>query len=166
MYLIYIYLEALIINDNVLLTFRQKALEQEIDQNLAETCDNIEPSTSPVNKEDKFPLKIDQSFLDNSNRNGKLFLQPQLHSPTANQPGPSELKCNGFPRSESRESMRSVTSTHSDTIFEKVNRQTRNVISPLELQIKRQSASLHSAVNFDSGNSNDGNSKGNSVINS
>lgn len=43
---------------------KQKALEQEIDQNLAETCDNIEPSTSPVNKADKFTFKMNDHFIE------------------------------------------------------------------------------------------------------
>lgn len=142
---------------------RQKALEQEIDQNLAETCDNIEPSSSPINKEDKFSFRLDQSFLDSASaeRWGMTFHQPQAHLQTSStQPGVSGLKYpGGFTRSESRESMRSVTSTQSDTIFEKVNRHASNGLSPSELQMKQQSASVHAAVDFDTGNS--GNYKGN-----
>ena len=40
------------------ISFRQKALEQEIDQNLSETCENIEPSTSPISKDDKFSFNL------------------------------------------------------------------------------------------------------------
>ncbi|XP_011500880.1 PREDICTED: uncharacterized protein LOC105364598 [Ceratosolen solmsi marchali] len=135
-----------------LMARRQKALEQEIDQTLAETCDNIEPSTSPINKEDKFSFKIDQNFLETSSRT--------VHTPVVNQAGSSGLKFTGFTRSESRESMRSVTSTHSDTVFEKANRQARNGMTLSQLQIQQQSASVHSAVNFDSTVTTNGHSKG------
>ncbi|XP_034933727.1 uncharacterized protein [Chelonus insularis] len=118
---------------------RQRALEQEIDQNLSETCDNIEPSTSPTNKEDKFSFKIDSNYED-------LTLQRKTYQNHNNQ----EVlpKTNGVSRSESKESMRSVTSTHSDTIFERVNRYASNELTPNELQSKQQSLSLHSAVSF------------------
>lgn len=58
---------------------------------------------------------------------------------------------NSVVRSESRESMRSVTSTHSDTIFEKVNRSAVNGRLVPDMQLKQQSSSLHSAVGFDLG---------------
>lgn len=121
---------------------RQRALEQEIDQNLAETCDNIEPSTSPINKDDKFTFKLDHSFLSINAHGLRTY---HLHS----QPSTSTAKCNGVARSESRDSMRSVTSTHSDTMFERVNRHILNGSSPTDPQIKQQSSSLHSAVGFD-----------------
>ncbi|XP_076643820.1 uncharacterized protein LOC143354028 isoform X3 [Halictus rubicundus] len=123
---------------------RQRALEQEIDQNLAETCDNIEPSTSPTNKDDKYLFKMDHSFLG---INARALRNYHLH----NQPGTSSGKCNGVARSESRDSMRSITSTHSDTMFERVNRHVLNGLSPTDIQIKQQSSSLHSAVGFDTG---------------
>ena len=131
---------------------RQRALEQEIDQNLAETCDNIEPSTSPTNKDDKFSFKVEHSFLGINTRSLRSY---QLH----NQPSTSNIKCNGVARSESRDSMRSITSTHSDTMFERVNRHVLNGLSPTDIQIKQQSSSLHSAVGFDSGISTDVHSK-------
>ncbi|XP_076249054.1 uncharacterized protein LOC143188608 isoform X2 [Calliopsis andreniformis] len=131
---------------------RQRALEQEIDQNLAETCDNIEPSTSPTNKDDKFSFKVDHSFLG---INARTLRSYQLH----NQPGISGTKCNGVARSESRDSMRSITSTHSDTMFERVNRHVMNGLSPTDIQIKQQSSSLHSAVGFDTGMSSDSHTK-------
>ncbi|XP_043464200.1 uncharacterized protein LOC122499764 isoform X1 [Leptopilina heterotoma] len=112
---------------------RQKALEQEIDQSLAETCENIEPSTSPI---EKFAFKMEQPNL----------IATKLSS-SHQQPGPSGI--NRYPsvaRSESRESMRSVTSTHSDTIFEKVK-----MNGAIDHQIRQQSASLHSAVGFEIG---------------
>ncbi|XP_018399631.1 PREDICTED: uncharacterized protein LOC108777290 [Cyphomyrmex costatus] len=124
---------------------RQRALEQEIDQNLAETCDNIEPSTSPTSKSEKFMFKLDHSFLGINTHGLRSY---QLHS----QPSTSTAKCNGVARSESRDSMRSVTSTHSDTMFERVNRHVLNGISPTDAQVKQQSSSLHSAVGF--GNTN------------
>ncbi|XP_076761918.1 uncharacterized protein LOC143429938 isoform X2 [Xylocopa sonorina] len=121
---------------------RQRALEQEIDQNLAETCDNIEPSTSPTNKDDKLSFKVEHSFLGINTRTLRSY---QLH----NQPSTSSMKCNGVARSESRDSMRSITSTHSDTMFERVNRHVLNGLSPTDIQVKQQSSSLHSAVGFD-----------------
>lgn len=117
---------------------RQRALEQEIDQNLAETCDNIEPSTSPINKDDKFSFKLDQNFGDVTPRPARSY--QTCH----NQSLLSGSKFSGVPRSDSRESMRSVTSTHSDTIFERLNRNG----PPTESQIKQQSSSLHSAGAF------------------
>ncbi|XP_076177558.1 uncharacterized protein LOC143151863 isoform X2 [Ptiloglossa arizonensis] len=131
---------------------RQRALEQEIDQNLAETCDNIEPSTSPTNKDDKFLFKGDHSFLGINARTLRTY---QLH----NQPSTSSAKCNGVARSESRDSMRSITSTHSDTMFERVNRHVLNGLSPTDTQIKQQSSSLHSAVGFDTGVTSDSHAK-------
>ncbi|XP_012245598.1 uncharacterized protein LOC100744104 isoform X6 [Bombus impatiens] len=131
---------------------RQRALEQEIDQSLAETCDNIEPSTSPTNKDDKFSFKVEHSFLGINTRTLRSY---QLH----NQPSTSNMKCNGVARSESRDSMRSITSTHSDTMFERVNRHVLNGLSPTDIQIKQQSSSLHSAVGFDNGMSSDAHSK-------
>lgn len=130
---------------------RQRALEQEIDQNLAETCDNIEPSTSPTNKDDKFTFKLDHSFL------GIGSLRPyQLH----NQPSTSSsAKCYGVARSESRDSMRSVTSTHSDTMFERVNRHVLNGMSATDSQLKQQSSSLHSAVDNNTTSGHDGHAK-------
>lgn len=122
---------------------RQKALEQEIDQNLAETCENIEPSTSPINKDDKFSFKVDPNLINTSARSYQV------------QAGPSGIKYPNVARSESRESMRSVTSTHSDTIFEKVNRNALNGGLPVDVQMKQQSSSLHSAVGFDLGNAGD-----------
>ncbi|XP_066590130.1 adenomatous polyposis coli protein-like isoform X2 [Prorops nasuta] len=122
---------------------RQKALEQELDQNLSETCDNIEPSTSPTTKDEKFAFK-EHSFLG---VNARLLRSYQIQGEL----GTSKISSSGVPRSESRESMRSVTSTHSDTMFERVNRHVLNGVSPTELQIKQQSSSLHSAVGFDHG---------------
>ncbi|XP_046834094.1 uncharacterized protein LOC124430908 isoform X1 [Vespa crabro] len=123
---------------------RQRALEQEIDQNLAETCDNIEPSTSPTNKDDKFTFKVDHSFLSVNNRGLRSY---QLYNQSSTS---GTNKCNGVSRSESRESMRSVTSTHSDTMFERVHRHVLNGMSPTETQGK-QSLSLHAATGFDNG---------------
>lgn len=133
---------------------RQRALEQEIDENLAETCDNIEPSTSPINKDDKFMFKVDRSFVDLGSRTG------QSYQTVNTQPGPSGTRYNGVARTESRESIRSVTSTHSDTIFERVNRHILNGISPADVQVRQQSSSLHSAVGFDARVSTDGITKG------
>ncbi|KAL0271178.1 UNVERIFIED_CONTAM: hypothetical protein PYX00_008355 [Menopon gallinae] len=66
---------------------KQRALEQELDINLAETCDNIEPSTSPVHSE-------------------KNLVRSE------------ERRSNISKRSDSHES---VTSTQSDSAYERVN---------------------------------------------
>ncbi|XP_046743594.1 uncharacterized protein LOC124409789 isoform X2 [Diprion similis] len=133
---------------------RQKALEQEIDQNLAETCDNIEPSTSPTNKDDKFGFKVERRYADLDSRSGHSY---QMQN---GQPGPSSMRFNCVARSESRESIRSITSTHSDTIFERVNRHVLNGVSPTELQAKQQSSSLHAATGFNAGISTESTAKG------
>ncbi|EFN86669.1 Adenomatous polyposis coli protein [Harpegnathos saltator] len=139
---------------------RQRALEQEIDQNLAETCDNIEPSTSPTNKlDDKFSFKLDHSFLGINSAHGLRSYQLHNQQPSTSSVSSSGSRCNGVARSESRDSMRSVTSTHSDTMFERVNRHVLNGMSSTDPQIKQQSSSLHSAVGFDSSASSDGHSK-------
>ncbi|XP_015513047.2 uncharacterized protein LOC107219364 isoform X2 [Neodiprion lecontei] len=132
---------------------RQKALEQEIDQNLAETCDNIEPSTSPTNKDDKFGFKVERRYADLDSRSGHSY---QMQN---GQPGPSSMRFNCVARSESRESVRSITSTHSDTIFERVNRHVLNGVSPTESQAKQQSSSLHAATGFNTGISADSTAK-------
>lgn len=135
---------------------RQRALEQEIDQNLAETCDNIEPSTSPTNNKDdhRFTFKLDHSFLGVTAHGPRAYQSHNQQQPSTSTAGAS--KSNGVARSESRDSVRSVTSTHSDTMFERVNRHVLNGVSPTDLQIKQQSSSLHSAVGFDNGVCGDG----------
>ncbi|XP_057336391.1 uncharacterized protein LOC130674959 isoform X3 [Microplitis mediator] len=119
---------------------RQRALEQEIDQSLSETCDNIEPSSSPTNKDEKFSFKVEPNFID------VTFLTRTYHN---NQPEASK-NYNQVSRSESRESVRSITSTHSDTVFEKVHRHVSNGFALSDLQQKHQSSSLHSTINSNS----------------
>ncbi|XP_053598046.1 uncharacterized protein LOC103575404 isoform X2 [Microplitis demolitor] len=119
---------------------RQRALEQEIDQSLSETCDNIEPSSSPTNKDEKFSFKLEPNFID------VTFLTRTYHN---NQPEASK-NYNQVSRSESRESVRSITSTHSDTVFEKVHRHVSNGFALSDLQQKHQSSSLHSTINSNS----------------
>ncbi|XP_044013001.1 protein PF14_0175-like isoform X2 [Aphidius gifuensis] len=125
---------------------RQKALEQEIDQNLSETCDNIEPSTSPITKDNnnnKFTFN-ETNFNDITTTNTRLKTSYQRNKFNNN-----NSNNNGVSRSESRESMKSITSTHSDTIFERVHRHvTGACINPNDIFIKQQSSSLHSAVDF------------------
>ncbi|KAL4703837.1 hypothetical protein ACJJTC_016804 [Scirpophaga incertulas] len=126
---------------------KQKALEQELDQNLAETCDNIEPATSPTtnNREEKnlftaTERKIAMNFerhrmTSSSPLMGTLSSQISLsHSAHL----ASYLSCsntllkgaigsrsstsgssNNVNRSDSKDS---VTSTHSDSVFERVMR--------------------------------------------
>ncbi|KAG8035205.1 hypothetical protein G9C98_001695 [Cotesia typhae] len=110
---------------------RQRALEQEIDQNLSETCDNIEPSSSPTNKDDKFSFKVESNFIDVTCLTRTYHKQPEISI------------LNQVPRSESKESVRSITSTHSDTVFEKAH---RHVELP-DFNKKNQSSSLHSTIN-------------------
>ncbi|XP_053605794.1 adenomatous polyposis coli protein isoform X2 [Plodia interpunctella] len=122
---------------------KQKALEQELDQNLAETCDNIEPVTSPTtsNREEKnlftaterqMALNLERHRMSSSSPlMGTLTSQISLsHSAHL----ASYLSCsntllkgalvsrssggssNNVNRSDSKDS---VTSTHSDSVFER-----------------------------------------------
>jgi adenomatosis polyposis coli protein len=126
---------------------KQKALEQELDQNLAETCDNIEPATSPStsNREEKnlftaterqIAMNLERHRMTSSSPlMGTLTSQISLsHSAHL----ASYLSCsntllkgaivsrsstggssNNVNRSDSKDS---VTSTHSDSVFERVMR--------------------------------------------
>ncbi|XP_063367316.1 adenomatous polyposis coli protein-like [Cydia amplana] len=123
---------------------KQKALEQELDQNLAETCDNIEPATSPTtsNRDEKSLFTAtERQIAMNLNRMssssplmGALTSQISLsHSAHL----ASYLSCSNtllkgalvtrsttgsssnVNRSDSKDS---VTSAHSDTVFERVMR--------------------------------------------
>lgn len=126
---------------------KQKALEQELDQNLAETCDNIEPATSPStsNRDEKnlftaterqIAMNLERHRMTSSSPlMGALTSQISLsHSAHL----ASYLSCsntllkgalvtrsttggssNNVNRSDSKDS---VTSTHSDSVFERVMR--------------------------------------------
>lgn len=125
---------------------KQKALEQELDQNLAETCDNIEPATSPTtsNREEKnlftaterqIAMNLERHRMTSSSPlMGTLTSQISLsHSAQL----ASYLSCSNtllkgalvsrsstgsagnVNRSDSKDS---VTSTHSDSVFERVMR--------------------------------------------
>ncbi|XP_047997188.1 adenomatous polyposis coli protein-like [Leguminivora glycinivorella] len=123
---------------------KQKALEQELDQNLAETCDNIEPATSPTtsNRDEKnLFTATERQIAMNLNRMssssplmGALTSQISLsHSAHL----ASYLSCSNtllkgalvtrsttgsssnVNRSDSKDS---VTSAQSDTVFERVMR--------------------------------------------
>lgn len=125
---------------------KQKALEQELDQNLAETCDNIEPATSPStsNREEKnlftaterqIAMNLERHRMTSSSPlMGTLTSQISLsHSAHL----ASYLSCSNtllkgalvtrsntgsagnVNRSESKDS---VTSTHSDSVFDRVTR--------------------------------------------
>nr|CAD7259192.1 unnamed protein product [Timema shepardi] len=81
---------------------KQRALEQELDQTLAETCENIEPSTSP-SRDDKFVFAATERQLRHrSLYHGQHFQQSRYVS-----------------RSDSQDS---VTSTMSDSVYERVTR--------------------------------------------
>lgn len=122
---------------------KQKALEQELDQNLAETCDNIEPATSPStsNREEKnlftaterqIAMNLERHRMTSSSPlMGTLTSQISLsHSAhlasylscsntllkgtlVSRSSGNSSTNVN---RSDSKDS---VTSTHSDSVFER-----------------------------------------------
>lgn len=128
---------------------KQKALEHEIDQNLAETCENIEPATSPTtnNRDEKLlssaaerhlamslekrrmtsssPLighLPSQISLNHSSHFGNHFscfgnsiLQAGFHKTHSSK----SAKCENVNRSDSKDS---VTSTHSDSVYERVSR--------------------------------------------
>ncbi|XP_063230736.1 uncharacterized protein LOC134535524 isoform X1 [Bacillus rossius redtenbacheri] len=91
---------------------KQKALEQELDQSLAETCDNIEPNVSPSSfRDDRFVF----SATDRQYRQRVLH-----HAQQYQQQLMARYHARGVvARSDSRDS---VTSTLSDTVFERVSR--------------------------------------------
>ncbi|XP_044743174.1 uncharacterized protein LOC123305506 isoform X2 [Chrysoperla carnea] len=97
---------------------KQRALEQELDENLTETCDNIEPSVSPTTT----------TATNNELHLGRILAS---HSYTHGR------KNNESTLSESRES---VTSTHSDSVYERVIRnlpiqiRTTNTVIPVTNQ--------------------------------
>ncbi|XP_045496812.1 LOW QUALITY PROTEIN: adenomatous polyposis coli protein-like [Colias croceus] len=126
---------------------KQKALEQELDQNLAETCDNIEPATSPMtsNREEKnLFVATERQIAMNLERHRMTSSSPLMGS-LASQISLSHsahlasyLSCSNtllkgalisrsatggsssnVNRSDSKDS---VTSTHSDSVFERVMR--------------------------------------------
>lgn len=126
---------------------KQKALEQELDQNLAETCDNIEPATTPStsNREEKNLLvATERQIAMNLERHRMSSSSPLMGTLTSqislshSAHLASYLSCsntllkgaltsrsttggssNNVNRSDSKDS---VTSTHSDSVFEKVMR--------------------------------------------
>ncbi|KAF4518709.1 hypothetical protein B566_EDAN013728 [Ephemera danica] len=92
----------------VLSVRKQRALEQELDQNLAETCDNIEPSspkTSPSHRDDKYVFAATERHFE---RRQRLYQSLNGHH---------LQNRHRVSRSESRES---VTSTHSDSVYERL----------------------------------------------
>ncbi|XP_026498463.2 adenomatous polyposis coli protein-like isoform X2 [Vanessa tameamea] len=125
---------------------KQKALEQELDQNLAETCDNIEPATSPTtsNREEKnLFTATERQIAMNLERHRMTSSSPLMGSLTSQislshsahlasylscsntllkgalVSRSSEGSSNNVNRSESKDS---VTSTHSDSVFERGTR--------------------------------------------
>ncbi|XP_052740050.1 adenomatous polyposis coli protein isoform X2 [Bicyclus anynana] len=122
---------------------KQKALEQELDQNLAETCDNIEPATSPStsNREEKnlftaterqIAMNLERHRMTSSsplmgNLSSQISLSHSAHLASylscsntllkgALVSRSSEGSSTNVNRSESKDS---VTSTHSDSVFER-----------------------------------------------
>lgn len=125
---------------------KQKALEQELDQNLAETCDNIEPATSPTtsNREEKnLFTATERQIAMNLERHRMTSSSPLMATLTSqislshSAHLASYLSCSNtllkgalvtrsatgssgnVNRSDSKDS---VTSTHSDSVFERVMR--------------------------------------------
>lgn len=125
---------------------KQKALEQELDQNLAETCDNIEPATSPStsNREEKnLFTATERQIAMNLERHRMTSSSPLMATLTSqislshSAHLASYLSCSNtllkgalvtrsstgsagnVNRSDSKDS---VTSTHSDSVFERVMR--------------------------------------------
>ncbi|XP_052133591.1 adenomatous polyposis coli protein isoform X3 [Frankliniella occidentalis] len=93
---------------------KQKALEQELDQTLTETFDNIEPSTSPSTstvglRDDKFVFSLTERDVYRQRPQQPLTLQ---------KPSP-KIRPNVVSHSDSKES---VTSTHSDSVYERLMR--------------------------------------------
>ncbi|XP_069357413.1 adenomatous polyposis coli protein-like isoform X1 [Maniola hyperantus] len=122
---------------------KQKALEQELDQNLAETCDNIEPATSPStsNREEKnlftaterqIAMNLERHRMTSSsplmgNLASQISLSHSAHLASylscsntllkgALVSRSSEGSSTNVNRSDSKDS---VTSTHSDSVFER-----------------------------------------------
>lgn len=93
---------------------KQKALEQELDQTLTETFDNIEPSTSPSTstvglRDDKFVFSLTERDVYRQRTQQPMSLQ---------KPSP-KIRPNVVSHSDSKES---VTSTHSDSVYERLMR--------------------------------------------
>jgi len=104
---------------------KQRALEQELDQTLSETCDNIEPSTSPSAstiglRDEKFVFSATERCFGSAERRQSRMCHSYQHHPPS-----SRYHSKGVvARSDSRDS---VTSTLSDTVYERVS---RTVINP------------------------------------
>ena len=104
---------------------KQRALEQELDQTLSETCDNIEPSTSPSAstigiRDEKFVFSTTERCFGSTERRQSRMCHSYQHHPPS-----SRYHTKGVvARSDSRDS---VTSTLSDTVYERVS---RTVINP------------------------------------
>lgn len=93
---------------------KQKALEQELDQTLTETFDNIEPSTSPSTstvglRDDKFVFSLTERDIYRQRTQQPLTLQKPA----------TKIRPNVVSHSDSKES---VTSTHSDSVYERLMR--------------------------------------------
>lgn len=125
---------------------KQKALEQELDQNLAETCDNIEPATSPTtsNREEKnlftaterqIAMNLERHRMTSSSPlmgtlTSQISLSHSAHLASYLSCSNTLLKGALISRSSTgsagnvnrSDSKDSVTSTHSDSVFERVMR--------------------------------------------
>ncbi|XP_069674956.1 adenomatous polyposis coli protein-like isoform X2 [Periplaneta americana] len=107
---------------------KQRALEQELDQTLSETCDNIEPSTSPSSstvglRDEKFVFSTTERCFGSTERRHSRMFHSQGHQYQHHQTSKYHSR-GAVARSDSRDS---VTSTLSDTVYERVS---RTVINP------------------------------------
>ena len=105
---------------------KQKALEQELDQTLTETFDNIEPSTSPSTstvglRDDKFVFSLTERDVYRQRTQQPVSLQ---------KPSP-KIRPNVVSHSDSKES---VTSTHSDSVYERLKRNGIDSSSPADFK--------------------------------
>lgn len=113
---------------------KQKAFEQELDQTLTETFDNIEPSTSPSTatpglRDDKFVFSLTER---------DIFRQRPQQPLTLQKPAP-RIRSNVVSHSDSKES---VTSTQSDSVYERLVR--TGVVDPSGPP--REDRNLHSSM--------------------
>ncbi|XP_059490549.1 adenomatous polyposis coli protein-like isoform X3 [Neocloeon triangulifer] len=115
----------------VLSVRKQRALEQQLDHNLSETCDNIEPTspnrTSPSTRDDKYVFANTERTFDRRHR-----MYQSLNTGTSNG--------RKVPRSDSRESVKS------DSVCDRVKQQKRPLTTnrSLDLQLNQDICVRHS----------------------
>ncbi|XP_012285915.1 uncharacterized protein LOC105702713 isoform X2 [Orussus abietinus] len=125
----------------VLVARRQKALEQEIDQNLAETCDNIEPSISPTNKDEKFSFHVDTNFSEIGKpvRSSHVFCH-QFGFPV----GSYKTDC----KAEKKEVLRGIHSPQSDALLKRMNLDALHRAAPTDIRSRDPFTSKFNSSTF------------------